>query len=64
MKKKLKQQNEAVKKAKDLEWEINNWFDCTGYLKDDAEYRQTKGMLQEAVAPINIERFKKLIENM
>ena len=57
---KIKQQNEAVFKAQKLEREIDNWCDKSGIDIWSKEYRETKGQLEDAVAPVSKDLISKL----
>lgn len=57
---KIKQQNEAVYKAQKLEREIDNWCDKSGIDIWSKEYKETKGQLEDAVAPIDGDQIAKL----
>lgn len=57
---KIKQQNEAVFKAQKLEREIDNWCDKSGIDIWSKEYKETKGQLEDAVAPVDGDRIAKL----
>lgn len=57
---KIRQQNEAVFKAQKLEREIDNWCDKSGIDIWSEEYNETKGQLEDAVAPIDGDRITKL----
>ena len=50
---KIRQQNEAIFKAQRLEMEIDNWCDKSGIDIWSKEYKETKGQLEDAVAPVN-----------
>lgn len=57
---KIKQQNEAVFKAQKLEREIENWCDKSGIDIWSDEYKECKGKLEDAVAPLYGDRIAKL----
>ncbi len=57
---KIKQQNEAVFKAQRLEMEIDNWCDKSGIDIWSKEYRETKGQLEDVVAPVSKDLISKL----
>ena len=57
---KIKQQNEAVFKAQRLEMEIDNWCDKSGIDIWSKEYNETKGQLEDAVAPVSKDLISKL----
>lgn len=57
---KIKQQNEAVFKTQRLEMEIDNWCDKSGIDIWSKEYKETKGQLEDAVAPVSIDLISKL----
>ena len=57
---KIKQQNEAVFKAQRLEIEIDNWCDKSGIDIWSKEYKETKGQLEDAVAPVSKDLISKL----
>lgn len=61
---KIKQQNEACFKADKLEREIDNWCDKSGIDIWSEEYKETKGTLDDAVAPVNGNRIKFLAEKV
>ena len=52
---KIKQQNEAIRKAQDIRCEILNWSDKSGIDTWSKEFKQINGSLAEAVAPIDAE---------
>ncbi len=60
---KIKQQNEAVRKAKELQCEIFNWSDKSGIDIWSKEFKQANGSLSEAVAPINKDILLQLYKN-
>ena len=60
---KIKQQNEAVRKAQDIGCEILNWCDKSGIDTWSKEYKQANGSLSEAVAPIDEEILLQLYKN-
>lgn len=60
---KIKQQNEAVKKAQDIRCEILNWSDKSGIDTWSKEFKQANGSLSEAVAPINKDILLQLYKN-
>lgn len=55
---KIKQQNEACIRADKLEREIDNWCDKSGIDIWSKEYKETKGILSDAVAPVNANKIK------
>ena len=57
---KIKQQNEAVFKAQRLEMEIDNQCDKSGIDIWSKEYKETKGQLEDAVAPVSKDLISKL----
>lgn len=57
---KIKQQNEAVFKAQKLEREIDNWCDKSRIDIWSKEYGETKGQLEDAVAPVSKDLISKL----
>ena len=61
---KIKQQNEACFKADKLEREIDNWCDKSGIDICSKEYKETKGTLDDAVAPVNGNRIKQIADKI
>lgn len=61
---KIKQQNEACFKASKLEREIDNWCDKSGIDIWSREYKETKGTLDDAVAPVSGNRIKLLADKV
>lgn len=61
---KIKQQNEAIKKAIKLEQEIDNWCNLSGIDIYDSEYKETKGKIVDAVAPIDSNKIKELADKI
>lgn len=61
---KIKQQNKAYFKAAKLEREIDNWCDKSGNDIWSKEYKETKGTLDDAVAPVNGDKIKFLAEKV
>ena len=57
---KIKQQNEACKKASKLEEEIENWCQLSGFDPYSKEYKEIKGRLVDAVAPLNADKIKEI----
>lgn len=57
---KIKQQNEACKKASKLEAEIENWCQLSGFDPYSKEYKEIKGRLVDAVAPLNADKIKEI----
>ena len=57
---KIKQQNEACKKASKLEAEIENWCQLSGFNPYSKEYKEIKGRLVDAVAPLNADKIKEI----
>ncbi len=57
---KIKQQNEACFKAAKLESEIDNWCDKSGIDIWSKEYKETKGTLDDAVAPVSGNKIKEI----
>ena len=65
IKDKIKQQNEACYKAAKLETEIDNWCDKSGIDIFGKEYvRNVRGSISEAVAPIDEEGLKKIVDEI
>ena len=64
IKDKIKQQNEACFKASKLEREIDNWCDKSGIDIWSKEYKETKGTLDDAVAPVSGNRIKLLADKV
>ena len=62
--KKIMQQIEYCEKAKKLEREIDEWCGMSGFDPYTEEWRDTKGKLQDAVAPINLKKLKQMAENL
>ena len=50
---KIRKQNEYVRKAKELQIEIERWCSLSGIDVFSEEYRKIKGVLSDAVAPID-----------
>ncbi len=61
---KIKQQNEACFKAAKLEREIDNWCDKSGIDIWSKEYKETKGTLYDAVAPVNGNKIKEIADRI
>jgi hypothetical protein len=61
---KIKQQIEACKKAEKLEREINTWCYLSGFDIYTKEYKETKGRLADAVAPLNADKIKEIADKM
>ena len=61
---KIKQQNEACFKAGKLEREIDNWCDKSGIDIWSQEYKETKGTLDDAVAPVSGNRIKQIVDKI
>ena len=59
---KIKQQNEAIRKAQDIRCEILNWSDKSGIDTWSKEFKQVNGSLAE-VAPIDAEILLQLYKN-
>ena len=57
---KIKQQNETVFKAQRLQMDIDNWCDKSGIDIWSKEYKETKGQLEDAVAPVSKDLISKL----
>lgn len=57
---KIKQQNEACKKVSKLEAEIENWCQLSGFNPYSKEYKEIKGRLVDAVAPLNADKIKEI----
>ncbi len=60
---KIKQQNEAVRKAQELRCEILNWSDKSGIDTWSKEFKQANGSLSEAVSPIDENILLQLYKN-
>ncbi len=60
---KIKQQNEAIRKAQGIRCEILNWCEKSGIDTWSKEYKQANGSLSEAVAPIDEEILLQLYKN-
>lgn len=58
----IKQQNKAVFKARKLETEIENWCDKSGIDIWSDEYKECKGRLEDAVAPIDGKAIEKIYQ--
>lgn len=61
---KIKQQNEACIKAAELEREIDNWCDKSGIDIWSKEYKEVKGSLVDAVAPLKGNKIKELADEI
>ena len=61
---KIKQQNEACFKASKLEREIDNWCDKSGIDIWSKEYKETKGTLDDAVAPVSGNKIKQIADRI
>ena len=53
-----------VKKAEKLEREINTWCYLSGFDIYTKEYKETKGRLADAVAPLNADKIKEIADKM
>lgn len=49
-----------VKKASKLEAEIENWCQLSGFNPYSKEYKEIKGRLVDAVAPLNADKIKEI----
>lgn len=49
-----------VKKASKLEVEIENWCQLSGFDPYSKEYKEIKGRLVDAVAPLNADKIKEI----
>lgn len=61
---KIRKQNEHVRKAKELQIEIEHWCSLSNIDVWSEEYRKTKGMLSDAVAPIDGNKLLELYKNV
>lgn len=61
---KIKQQIEACNKAAKLEAEIENWCQLSGFDPYSKEYKEIKGELVDAVAPLNADKIKEIADKI
>lgn len=59
---KIKQQIDACEKAARLEEEIENWCQLSGFDPYSKEYKEIKGRLDDAVAPLNANKIKEIAD--
>ena len=61
---KIRQQIEACRKASKLEAEIENWCTLSGFDPYKKEYKEIKGRLCDAVAPLNADKIKEIADKI
>ena len=61
---KIKQQIEACGKATKLQAEIENWCQLSGFDPYSKEYKEIKGRLNDAVAPLNANKIKEIADKI
>lgn len=61
---KIKQQIDACEKAMKLEREIENWCQLSGFDPYSKEYKEIKGRLADAVAPLNADKIKEIADKI
>ena len=61
---KIKQQIDACEKATKLEREIENWCQLSGFDSYSKEYKEIKGRLADAVAPLNADKIKEIADKI
>lgn len=61
---KIKQQIDACEKAAKLEREIENWCQLSGFDPYSKEYKEIKGRLVDAVAPLNADKIKEIADKI
>lgn len=61
---KIKQQIDACDKARKLEKEIDNWCCLSGFDPYSKDYKETKGKLADAVAPLNADKIREIADKI